>query len=291
MIRRSVIAIVVLVFAVASLAQAQTGSGVDVTQDISYGPLPIHHLDVCEPHDGTDLPGVVLLHGGGWQAGDKRDILRFCRALAGRGIVGIGVNYTLGDRHIPSTQWPAQLADVQLAVRWARAHARELRLAPTKLCAMGYSAGGHLAVFLGVTATSAPGDLARFFDDQSSKVACVVDNFGPVDLLDPSYGGGRHPAFFSMRRDESPALYKEASPLYFVTADTSPMLIMQGSDDDQVPLSQSARLAQALRGKSVPVELITYPGGHDYGGMSPAQLDKIIVAQSSYLLTRHGSLE
>lgn len=190
MIRRSIIAVVLFVAAV-SAAQAQAASGIDVTQDISYGPSPINRLDVCEPHDGANLPAVILLHGGGWKAGDKRQVMRFCRALAGRGIVGIGVNYTLGDPKDPSTHWPVQLADVQLAVRWARAHAHDLRLAPAKLCAMGYSAGGHLAVFLGVTATSAPGDLAKLFSDQSSKVACVVDNFGPVDLLDPSFAGGR----------------------------------------------------------------------------------------------------
>ena len=96
------------------------------------------------------------------------------------------VNYRLGDKAQAETWWPAQLSDVQLAVRYLRAHADTIGLDPKRLCAWGGSAGGHLSVFLGVKDAVVPDVLAKLYPDELPKVSCVVDDFGPVDLTDPA---------------------------------------------------------------------------------------------------------
>ena len=65
------------------------------------------------------FPAVVLIHGGGWRSGDKRDYADQCRELASRGFVAATINYRLSQVAV----WPAQLVDAQLAVRWLRGSA------------------------------------------------------------------------------------------------------------------------------------------------------------------------
>ena len=165
-------------------------------QNVAYGPLAAEKLDLCEPLGVTSSrPGVILIHGGGWTGGDKSSVhfQSRCTSLAALGFVVANVNYRLADKYsytYPQQRkdmWPAQLVDVQLAVRWVRAHAQQLGLDPTRVCAAGSSAGAQLAVFLGVLATIHPGDEAQLLANQSPKVSCVVDNSGPVDLTKVDY--------------------------------------------------------------------------------------------------------
>src|SRR5262249_48619939 len=135
-------------------------------------------LDLCRPAHTSKQPGVILIHGGGWQNGAKAVHDPQCSQLAMRGFVAATINYRLA----PQDRWPAPLVDVHLAVRWMRSQANVIGLDPTRLCSYGDSAGGHLAVFLGVLPTIHPGDEATTYANQSPSVGCVVDEFGPVDL-------------------------------------------------------------------------------------------------------------
>src|SRR5579885_1270122 len=120
---------------------------VELRQNVAYGPLDGETLDLCLPEGATDpRPGVVLVHGGGWVNGDKSEFAYQCSLLASEGFVAAAVNYRLAPAHI----WPAQLVDVQLAVRYLRANANDLQLDSKRLCSWGASSGAHLAVFLGV---------------------------------------------------------------------------------------------------------------------------------------------
>ena len=103
-------------------------------------------MDVFLPIGFTGLrPGVVLIHGGGWQAGDKNFYTAMGQTLAARGFVAVSINYRL----TPAAKYPAQADDVQRAVRWIRAHAADYQLDPARLGALGDSAGGHLSLILG----------------------------------------------------------------------------------------------------------------------------------------------
>jgi acetyl esterase/lipase len=250
---------------------------VTVQKNLAYGPVEnvAERLDLCTPNGAASLePGVILIHGGGFVAGEKEDDEALCQALASHGFVAATLNYRLS----PANTWPAPLVDVQLAVRWLRAHASDNHLDPQRLCALGDSAGGNLAVFLGVLRGIHPGDKASLLTGQSPSVSCVVDAFGPVDLT--RLGGNpfwqnTFTLLFGQAQQNNLSLQRDASPLFDVTTLSAPMLIIQGSVDDTVPPSQSQALQRALQQVGVPVSYISFPGGHEYTGLSAQQRQAI----------------
>ena len=121
-----------------------------VLADLAYGADPAQKMDVYLPAGfAGPRPAVELIHGGGWQGGDKGFYAPLGRALAARGFVAFSVNYRL----TPAARYPAQADDVQRAARWVRARAGEYHLDPARLGALGDSAGGHLALILGTRDT------------------------------------------------------------------------------------------------------------------------------------------
>jgi acetyl esterase/lipase len=258
---------------------------VEIRQNVAYGPLADETLDLCLPQGATNpRPGVILVHGGGWVNGDKSEFAYQCSLLASEGFVAATVNYRLAPAHI----WPAQLVDVQLAVRYLRANASDLQLDSNRLCSWGDSSGAHLAVFLGVLAQTHPGDEADLLADQSSGVSCVVDDFGMVNLI--TYGvttdqkGLLYLLFNGATPESDPALYHDASPLFFVSAKTGPMLIIQGSQDQIVFPEQSRALQQALQSEKVPVQYLSYVGGHGFQGLDGNQIQDLTNESISFLL-------
>src|SRR5579864_1406516 len=152
---------------------------VQVSTDIAYGPQPDEVLDQCLPVGApSSRPGIIMIHGGGWIAGDKRHFEDLCMHYAAQGYVATTINYRLAPRY----QWPDQIGDVQLAVRYLRVNASNLGLDPTRICALGGSAGAHLALLLDELQTIHPADVASIYADTSPTVRCVVDQFGPTAL-------------------------------------------------------------------------------------------------------------
>ena len=121
---------------------------VESQQNVAYGPLSDEKLDLCQPIGSAGTrPGILLIHAGGWTQGDKSSFDTLCNRFASQGFVAAAINYRLANSSSPSTQWPAQLVDVQLAVRYLRSRADQLNLDTKRLCAFGTSAGGQLAIF------------------------------------------------------------------------------------------------------------------------------------------------
>jgi acetyl esterase/lipase len=264
---------------------------VDWQQNVAYGPLRQEKLDICQPEGATTpRPGVILIHGGGWMYGDKKTDTLLCKNLAAQGFVVINVDYRLATSKLqPRLIWPAQLVDVQLAVRWMRAHASELNLDSNRICADGDSAGGHLAVFLGVLATIHPGDEAGRYANESPKVSCVVDNFGPVDLANPEESAPLRvyfPVFGTATQQSDPAIYRDASPIFDVSPQSAPMLIVQGTQDTTVLPAQSQELQQALLRNRIPVQYISYNGGHSFLNMRQDQIASIFEQEAAYLVAQ-----
>ena len=144
-------------------------------------------------------------------------------------------------------------------------HAVELNIDPARICALGDSAGAHLAVFLAVLRQTVPGDRSNELATASSSVTCAVDNFGPVDLTVPSpFRGALHRLAGTDDVRQVEEIGREASPLFMVSAATSPMMIVQGDDDLNVPPAQSEALADALRKVHVPLIYVTFSGGHEF---------------------------
>jgi acetyl esterase/lipase len=261
----------------------------ELQPDLHYGPYAAQTLDLCVPAGATGArPGVILIHGGAWMGGDKLRWRSLCEQLAAQGFLAASIDYRLA----PEWPWPAQLVDAQLAVRWLHAQAPSLGLDARHLCAYGDSAGGHLAVFLGALQSIHAGDLATILTAQSPAVSCVVDDFGPTDLvsLAPTPLGQQiaGPLFGGKTPQSDPALYRDASPVFAVTPASAPMLLLQGTRDGVVPASQSAELAQALRAQHVPVQYVTYDGDHEFNGLPAARQRALLDLTVAFLLA-HAS--
>lgn len=259
-----------------------------VQKNVNYGPVGdiAERLDLCTPLGASGLrPGVVLIHGGGFYQGQKEVYETFCQALASHGFVVATLNYRLA----PMNTWPAPLVDVQLAVRWLRAHASDTHLDPQRLCSLGDSAGGNLAVFLGVLGVIHSGDKASLLTDQSPAVSCVVDAFGPVDMTTLTTNPFWEDVFallFGQAQQNNVSLQRDASPIFDVNQFSAPTLIIQGTADETVPPSQSKELQQALQQVGVPVSYISFPGGHAYTGLSEQQQMTINAQILAFLISQ-----
>lgn len=230
-------------------------------------------LDVWWPGSApTRRPAILLIHGGGWSFGDKKFYMPLGKALAAKGYAAFSINYRL--LTMTANKYPAQLDDSQRAVRWIRAHADKYNVDPQRIGALGDSAGGYLVALLGMrdTRDNSEPDLASF----SSRVQCVVDFYGPTDFtLSPEEAKAGAGAvgivtnFLGKSQQEAPDLYKQSSPITFVDKQAAPFLIIHGTADPLVPVSQSERLYDALKTVKVDATLfLAYKQGH--GFLNPA---------------------
>jgi acetyl esterase/lipase len=238
-------------------------------------------LDIVRPRDnsGAPHPAVLCIHGGGFRAGNRESYLPLCIRLAQRGYVAATVTYRLA----PTFQFPAPLHDVKAAVRYLRANAAKFSIDPSRVGVTGGSAGGQLALMLGLT----PG-VAEFEGygpnlDQSSSVKCVVDYYGPTDFT-RSYGHSVDaadvlPQFIGGDLEHARAATMKASPLYWVSPSSAPTLIVHGTKDRYVAYEQSTWLVDRMKAAGVEVELVPMEGSdHGFKGEYADRAEKLLMA-------------
>jgi acetyl esterase/lipase len=235
-------------------------------QDVPYGKAGAHPLllDVYEPAAPSPglRPAVILIHGGGWTSFDKTTMRGMGTFLARSGYVAFSVDYRL--MHGAENRWPVQLLDVQRAVRWIRANAAKYGVDPGHIGAFGHSAGAQLAALLGMEDTSETSDpaLAKF----SSKVQAVVDVSGPTDFT--THGDSDADAFLSSffggNYTSHATVWQDASPVFHVSKDASPFLILHGTHDESVPMAQAQELADKLKQAGVPAKFVKVEDAHTF---------------------------
>lgn len=224
-------------------------------------------LDVVRPAKGEGpFPAVIVIHGGAWRAGNKRDVRSALDELAQRGYVGISPQY----RFCPKETFPAQVHDVKAAVRWVKAHAKEYRIDTERVGAMGFSAGGHLALMLGLTGPDDGLEGDRPEGAPDSRVHAVVNYFGPTDLGAADIPEISKPLvkdFLGGTPAEKPKEAAQASPLTYVSKGDAPVLTFQGTRDPLVPHTQATKLVDAMTSANVPGRLELLVGaGHGWKG-------------------------
>jgi acetyl esterase/lipase len=241
---------------------------------------PQQVMDIVRPRNNAGrLPAVLCIHGGGFRAGSRKGFVTQCVRLAQHGYVAATADYRLA----PKAQFPAAVNDVKAAVRYLRANAERLGIDPTRIGVMGGSAGGHLALFLGVT-----GGVPQFEGDgpnrdQSSRVNCVVSYYGPSDFT-KSYGRSVDaaevlPLFLGGDLNAARGMHIKASPLYWVTPDAPPTLAIQGTKDRYVNYEQSVWIIERLLAAGVPAELETIEGAdHGFKGADASRADQRMIA-------------
>lgn len=225
-------------------------------------------LDIARPAALDQVrPAVLCIHGGGFRAGKRERWDDLCKKLAARGYVAATVTYRLA----PKYQYPAAVHDVKAGVRWLRAHARDYRIDPERIGVVGDSAGGHLVQYLGVTGDekSLEGDGGN--PNQSSRVTCVVNYYGPSDLT-KSYGKSVDaaevlPMWLGGDAVKEHHRHILASPLYWVTPDAAPTLLIHGTEDQYVAFEQAQWIYDKLKAADVEVELLKLEGAkHGFKG-------------------------
>lgn len=211
-------------------------------------------------------PLVVYIHGGGWSSGSRIE-------FADAAIVQVSSGYaaaSIGYRLTQEAKWPAQIHDCKAAIRWLRAHAQELNIDPDHIGVVGGSAGGHLVAMLGTTNDNKTfeGTLGEHLG-QSSRVHCVINFCGPIDLTLPlsddpqirAVTNGLLSGLIGGPRDENLAALKAASPLTYVSPQTVPIMTIHGTNDTIVGYQHAELLDAALKKAGGTSYLIKITGG------------------------------
>lgn len=214
-------------------------------KDISYGKVDGVELklNLTRPAKGRGpFPALVFIQ---WSAAGRQGWVRERQEAAKRGYVAVAIDY----RQWRMGTFPVQVHDVKCVVRWLRANARNYKIDSDLIGVVGWSAGGYLALMLGLTEPSDGlegecGDL-----NHSSRVQAVVSLAGVTELL--SYD--RYKKNNMLTRNvkgsptETPELHKKASPLTYVRENSPPVLSIHGVDDPEVPLDQAELLDAKMR--------------------------------------------
>ena len=230
----------------------------DIEENLSYDSAIGYHgtFDFYEPEsDGSraSRPAILAIHGGAWRGGDKAWGQRIAEEFCPFGYVVFSINYRLAGR--PGGTWPAQIEDVQKALRYVRANADRFRIDPARVASLGMSAGGHLAT------------MAALRDDPGGpdgRVMVAVNLDGEHDMTMPP---GRVMADFeailtSVMGHPAPwsaAELRDISTVTFARPDVS-LLTVHGAGDDNVYVAQAERITAALRSAGAETEFIRIDG-------------------------------
>lgn len=206
------------------------------------------HADVYQPEGPGPFPAVLLVHGGGWARGEPADMVAIAESLAGAGFVVMNAAY----RFAPEHHFPAQLHDLQQALRWLRAEAPRFDVDPDRIAGFGYSAGAHLVALLGLAATDETLDAPHGGAD--TRLQAVVAGGTPTDLR-KFEGGQLVPQFLGGNQQQVPEAYRLASPVVHVTGEAPPFFLYHGGSDMLVSIDHAEDFAAALESAGVHVEL------------------------------------
>jgi len=214
-------------------------------------------LDVMLPEGDGTFPVVVCIHGGGWAEGRKENMHPYGDLLVDMGVAAVIPNYRLSGTHAH----PAQEEDIFAVLDWIVEHAREYRFDPQRIGLTGSSAGGHLAVLVGLKGTH-PARGRRNY-----RLRCMFPVCGVYDLAlrvaERPDRAHRAEALIGGPVSEMGAVERDASPVAHVHPDAPPCLAVHGARDELVPPNQSLRLVDALRAVGADAEAMIVPeAGH-----------------------------
>lgn len=191
------------------------------------------HIDAFIPKNRRgNTPAVLIIHGGGWRSGNRSQHIPLAQHLAAKGIACFTVEYRLSTEAF----YPAAVYDLKAAVRWLHQNAAKFHIADNHIAILGFSAGGELAAFTGMT-----NDVLKFNGDVengrgSVKVNAVIDIDGTLSFVDPDAWETKNPQtvgascwWIGYPRTERLDLWTEASPLTYASDNKVPFLFINSS--------------------------------------------------------------
>jgi acetyl esterase/lipase len=252
------LALSLLVFVSAARAASYT-----VERDVVYTPAGWPEslgADVYLPlAANAPRPAVLLVHGGGWRSRSRHDMNGIAKRLAARGFVVMNVSY----RFAPAHRFPAQVHDLQVALRWLRANAARYRIDPARIGGFGYSAGAHLVTLLGLLG---PADaLDQPHGGEATRLQAIVAGGLPADLRKFT-GGTLVPQFLGTTQEQDAQPFAAASPVLYATPGDPPVFLYHGGSDTLVPPDHAEDMKRALDQAGVRAELRVI-GGYGHIGL------------------------
>lgn len=236
----------------------------ETVKDVAYGENAKQKFDYFLPanRNSNDTKILILIHGGGWIGGDKRDFQQTMDSLRVKlpDYAIFNINYRLATFQ-GNNLWPAQMNDVNAAVQYIIDHAHDYNINNRKIVLAGASAGAHLAL------------LQAYSYNTEERIKAVIDLFGPTDMRD-LYNNAKDPNFpflLSMflggTPDSNARIFDGSSPVNNITASAPPTLILHGTNDRTVPIRQSELLKKELDKKAIKNQYVIYEGaGHGWYG-------------------------
>jgi acetyl esterase/lipase len=235
-----------------------------IAADVVYGhanntPLL---LDVWQNMSAKEpVPTLMYIHGGGWMIGDKGGASNLFLPYIQRGWNVVNVEYRLGG----NSSAPGAVEDSRCALRWIYDNADRYHFDLNRIVVSGHSAGGHLALMVGMLpeGTDLDSECPADADARPLKVAAIVNWYGITDVDDLLQGPDRktYAVAWVGANPEKHKIAEEVSPLTYVRRGLPPIITIHGDHDPTVPYSHAARLKKALDASQVPNKLITIPGG------------------------------
>lgn len=236
--------------------------------DIPYGRehAASRFMDIFQPGGARNGCAMFMVHGGGWSGGSRAQWNRLAEHFTGQGFVFASVTYRLA----PAAVFPAQIEDVRLAMSYLRGQASELGFHPTRIAAMGSSAGGHLVALL---STVAPDDPLGATDElvlKDTRPNAAICYCPVLSLHDKDYTAKALTdcclQFMGGTESEKPEAYRDASPIDRVTGAEPPFLFIHGDADDTVPVQQSMAMHEKLAAARIESHAVVLSGvGHGFG--------------------------
>lgn len=237
-----------------------------ITREDPTGKIELK-LNIARPAvDAKDRPCIIAIHGGAWRSGDRSHLDALVQGLAKEGYVAATVSY----RFCPQHCFPAQIEDCAAAVRFLRKHADQYGIDPDRIGAIGFSAGAHLSMMLGVLDPADGMGICGDDPKDNGKVQAVVSFFGPTLLGAsdiPVQSRGLVADLVGPEPEGAAERWKAASPVTYVTPGDAPVLLFQGSRDQLVPVTQPAHMIDAMTKAGVPGRAEIIAGAqHGWGG-------------------------
>jgi acetyl esterase/lipase len=246
-----------------AFAQSVTSDNpqLEVVRDIRYSNERCCYGDLYQISGKQKYPVVIVIHGGGWQKGDKNDLYLsdVVAYLPTRGYAVFSINYRLT---MKGGCFPNSVKDVVNAVYWLTINAKKYNLDSSRIAMLGESAGGNLALMAAYNINNR--SFRTFNNEQKLSVYAAVA-FSPVIDLS-ALNKGFIDDYMDDTVDHAPKLFREASPLSYIDS-AVPTLCVHGCADNIIPADQSRKLVGMLQQKHKDAELLLLPtAGHIYYG-------------------------
>ncbi len=255
-----------------------------VTKDVAAYPEHTVTLTLCVPDKPGAYPAVLDIHGGGWKARQVDADRPMMERLAARGFVTGIVAYRLSTE----AKYPAALHDCKAAVRYMRAHAKELNIDPERIGVMGGSAGGHLTGLLAMTTGKPEFEGEGPHRDQSSAVKAAIVMAATQDLVAANREKTSESAveFFGATALENPNLYAQVSPITHVRAGVPPTIFIEG-EKDTLKIGR-AEMQEKLRALAIETALHTLKDAPHPFWMSQPWCDETVAIAAMFFKKHLG---